>query len=363
MSYRCEETGVKILMWGDAGCQTGFAQVTHNLATRWANQGHDVHIIAINYHGQQWDAPYKLYAPPPYDLFALEHLQEMIDYVNPDVFWAMNDLNILTTGLHELGGKWPVPKTILYVPIDGVGYPQYWYDAVKGAKVVAYTQFGQRVLYDEAGVESDVIYHGVEHDIFHRRDVDKDKRFTVLAVNRNSMRKNYADTFLAFDRFRYKHDDALLVVHAKRQDVGVDLDDLIRRYDLHNHVQITDGEMSKQQLSELYNRADVKISASIGEGFGLTDAESIACGTPVIAQDCSATTEVVGPGGILVKPDRLITDGRDVQMAKPNVDGFVDALERLYSDTKLRRQLGDEGIKHAQQFDWDVAANKFMELM
>ena len=49
-----------------------------------------------------------------------------------------------------------------------------------------------------------------------------------------------------------------------------------------------------KKLAELYAMADVFVNPSIQETFGKTTAEAMACGTPVVAYDGTATTELVG---------------------------------------------------------------------
>ena len=53
---------------------------------------------------------------------------------------------------------------------------------------------------------------------------------------------------------------------------------------------------SDEKMAELYNCADVFISPSIAESFGFTIAESLCCGTPVIAFNTSAITEKITDG-------------------------------------------------------------------
>lgn len=379
-------------MWSDGGCHTGFGTVTDNLARRWSEHGHEVHILAINYLGDPWEAPYKLYAARklnPNDYLGFTRLQEMVDQIKPDVLFILNDLNVILEGLKVFGGEFPVP-TIIYTPIDGDYLPKEWFIPIQKASVtVSMSQFGQMVINQEGRLHTEMIWHGIEHESFWRiskerpltfgdqiyasrqdlkRQLGLDNNFVLFAVNRNSIRKNYYDTFRIMNEFRKRHNDALLLIHAVARDEGGDLHNLIERYDLHDHVRISDPRDTflgapKQLLTAYYNAADVKISTSMGEGFGLTDAEAIACGCPVVAQDCSATSEVVGPGGILVKPARRFTTARMVDFQLPDLDGYIEALERLYKSKNLRQQLSDKGVGHAKQFDWDEAAIKFERLM
>jgi glycosyltransferase involved in cell wall biosynthesis len=61
------------------------------------------------------------------------------------------------------------------------------------------------------------------------------------------------------------------------------------------------GNLTPAQLVDTYNRCDIFLSASRLEGFGLSVAEAMACGKPVVATNCSSLPELVvdGKGGFL----------------------------------------------------------------
>lgn len=387
---------MRILVWADAGAHTGFGTVTQNLMRRWAVNGWEMHILATNYLGDPWPGPWQLYPAVKYnrqDVFGLGRLKELLDRIKPDVFFILQDLYTVAEGLQTLGGQFPFP-TVLYAPIDGRPLPRVWREATKAPmQTVAMTMWGQRVLREEAGLDVPVIWHGVEHEMLYpvsaqrkiivnqgteRRELTTKEeckaalgvpgRFLIGAINRNSIRKNYPDTVRVFDQFRKAHPDAFLYIHAVQRDEGGDLAVLLDRYGLtREHVWVhsagdTFVGSPKAVLTWLYNAFDVKLSMSMAEGFGLTDAEALACGTPVVAQDYSATTEVVGPGGILVPPARHFTTARMVDFMLPDLDATYEALERLYQDAALRAELGQKGVAHAKQFDWDDAARRFGEV-
>jgi alpha-1,3-rhamnosyl/mannosyltransferase len=95
-------------------------------------------------------------------------------------------------------------------------------------------------------------------------------------------------------------------------------------------------------LPGAYGRADALIVTSRYEGFGLPALEAMACGTPVVAFDNSALTEVVGAGGVLVP------------------DGDVDALARsvqlLLTDDHEHDETSERGLAHAREFTWERCA-------
>lgn len=92
------------------------------------------------------------------------------------------------------------------------------------------------------------------------------------------------------------------------------------------------GFVPDAEMPALLSLADVYVSPSLLEGFGLPLAEALACGTPVVAADAGATGEVVGPGGLLVP-------ARDAQ-------ALADAVSNLLGDSTHRRELAEAGRAH-----------------
>lgn len=58
------------------------------------------------------------------------------------------------------------------------------------------------------------------------------------------------------------------------------------------------GEKNKSEMADYYNAADIYLNLSVEETFGLTTAEALACGTPVIVRNSTANPEVAGEYGI-----------------------------------------------------------------
>jgi glycosyltransferase involved in cell wall biosynthesis len=389
---------VKVLWMGDAGSHTGFARVTHSIGERLVEMGHDVHVLAYNHKGDHYPTTLKLYRPNlvlDSDLYGTTRIIEMLGRVGPDVVVMLNDPQVLLQLLFE--NQYDPERYLLryrpiltYIPCDGTNLPPQWTELLpKVTNVVAMSRWGQQ-HYEG----SKLVYHGVDTDLFWPVDqfrpittsngeVLRSKRdckrafgfdvngFLVLRIDKNSGRKDYAATWKALAPVMKRYKDIQVHFHAAASQLahGVNLPVLftrepeidINRYffpDLHN----TFIGWSQQDLNALYNAADIFVSTSRGEGFGLTLAESLACGVPVIAQNVSAIPEVVGPGGILLEPQRLITvpSGEDTWLA--DIDAFSEAIERLYTSAGARRGLGEAGREHVERsFSWDVAAARFDE--
>jgi glycosyltransferase involved in cell wall biosynthesis len=115
------------------------------------------------------------------------------------------------------------------------------------------------------------------------------------------------------------------------------------------NVRFAGGIRERCDLAQLFAAADVFVSASLMETYGLTLVEAMACGTPVVAFRVGGIPEAAPDGqvGILCEP----SDGTE----------FRAAIEKLRRDPQLRDQLGtaasnlartrnDKG-KFAQAFD------------
>jgi glycosyltransferase involved in cell wall biosynthesis len=88
------------------------------------------------------------------------------------------------------------------------------------------------------------------------------------------------------------------------------------------------GRLSLERLVEVYNICDIFLTASRLEGFGLSVAEAMACGKPVVATNCSSLPELVvdGKGGLLCEMD--------------NVKDFADKISMLAIDENMRQNMG-----------------------
>lgn len=401
----------RILWLGDAGCTTGFGRVTHAIGDRLVTDyGHDIHCLAVNYDGDYWPTPMKLYLAnkiQQMDVYGQSRFVEMLAEVDPEVVIMLNDPYVVMKFLLRnrrdeqmiLARYRPI---IAYTPIDGINWPVTWtglpemvgsMPRIEGGtgpwlRSVVMSKFGQSVLPD-----STLVYHGVDTDTFYpvnyKRPMTSSegtkvtskadaKRviglnpddFLILRVDRNSWRKNYADTWRAVLPVMKRHKNVYAWFHCKAEGDNLELPQLLNRdpetkdrFRFPGQYSTKRG-WSNEDLAILYNAADLFVSTSWGEGFGLTLAEAAASGVPIVAQNCSSITEVVGPGGILIEPERHITVESGQDQWLPNVEAFTEAIERLYVSSGARRSLGDAGHQHVgTKFSWDEAARRFDELI
>lgn len=123
-----------------------------------------------------------------------------------------------------------------------------------------------------------------------------------------------------------KNLDAIARLAEQMPDVGFTVVGKTSRHALPANVQILKGPFSAGQMAALYRNAAVLLSASTCESFGMTVAEALACGTPVVVQQDTAPAELVAPG------DGFVVDFHDIsatEKAIRNAFLLTPAAERV----------------------------------
>lgn len=114
-----------------------------------------------------------------------------------------------------------------------------------------------------------------------------DPEFVVFWNNRNIRRKMTSDVILAYREFcdnlpKEKSDKCVLVLKTQPVDPnGTDLPEVIKHNCPYRVVFHTDRVPAKG-MNFLYNVADVTVNIASNEGFGLSGAESMMAGTPIV---------------------------------------------------------------------------------
>lgn len=116
---------------------------------------------------------------------------------------------------------------------------------------------------------------------------------------RNIQRKRVSDMILAFGHVAKEQPDAHFLLHCPVVDnAGTDLGAVIRHLvpkDIRNRIHFYERhDLNQTQLNLMYNMADVTMLVSSAEGFGLSCAESLMAGTPVIVNCTGGLQDQIG---------------------------------------------------------------------
>lgn len=146
----------------------------------------------------------------------------------------------------------------------------------------------------------------------------------------------------AFDYSRLK-----LVIAGIRGWLCDEIFEAAKNSEFKNDIIFT-GFINEEDKSYLYNLAEVFVYPSFFEGFGLPPLEAMACGVPTIVSNKSSLSEVVGKSAIMIDPQ--------------NIDELSFAIKEILENHELNNYLRKQGIKQAEQFNWDKTAKQFLEL-
>lgn len=96
---------------------------------------------------------------------------------------------------------------------------------------------------------------------------------------------------------------------------------------------------SDHELARLYRRADVFVSTSRIEGFGLPPLEAMASGTPVVTTDSGGVRD-------------FCTHQETAYVVEPRkTHRIAHGIRRVLEDQSLRDRLVQNGLQQARHFD------------
>lgn len=335
---------------------SGYGSQTRTWLPRLKAAGHDIVVSTF----------YGLEGAPIADRFGVIHLPRAHDprcndiikghYYNSRTFFANHGFPDVVFSLVDpfamKPADWKDLPWCAWTPVDSDPLLQELRGPLDACHwPLAMSRFGESQL-KNAGYDPLYCPHGVDSEVFKPIDrraarialgeklahrlIGSDK-FLVVASGANTMstRKNWSAIFEAFALFAQERKDALLYVHADADGTaGLPLESMVAQLDILDRVMfppsyaIVVGTLSDEALNIVYNAADVKISLSKGEGFGLTDVEAQLCGTPVITSDFSASREVNLTGWHV--GGQLFSDIALTRWLMADVSQAVECLDEAY---------------------------------
>lgn len=203
----------------------------------------------------------------------------------------------------------------------------------------------------DRGVPADrirVIHPGVDAEWF-RPDpaVRRAERPTFLYIGRLKRYKRVEDAIRALGLIRLEFPDAMLQIAGSGDD-GPRLRRIATEVGVADAVRFL-GFVSEDQKLELLRQAWSLIFPSLKEGWGITNVEGAACGTPAIAADSPGLKESVIHG----------ETGWLVRRASP--PALAEAMRRVAANPTLIDEFGRPARRFAVGLSWDATAEQTLE--
>ena len=344
--------------------QAGGAEIhLHEVFGRLAARGHEVSLLVSSWKGAarrlELDGmdvhrvggrySFNLYAPGYYrrhlrnfgfDLF-VEDLNKVPLFAP---FWAREPVTLVvhhlfgTTAFQEASfplaaATWtlekPLPRVYRRVPIV----------AVSRSTAVDLQQRGFRKNLIE------VIPNGVDLN-FYSQSPDSPKSPTPLVLYLGRL-KRYKRVDLIIRAFAQTWPDrrqARLII-AGQGDARPALEQLAHELGVAEGVTFA-GFVSEHEKRDLFRRAWIHMLTSSKEGWGITNIEAAACGTPTIASDAPGLRDSVEHGvtGFLVPHG--------------DISAISTRLQEVINNPELRSRLSAQAASFAQQFAWDKTTDR-----
>jgi len=223
----------------------------------------------------------------------------------------------------------------------------------KACHLIAISEFTRSEIADLFNVPDEkisVIYQGVDHYRFSQSASDREWQEIrlsygipenyILSVGHLEPRKNYVRLLHGYHLLVRRHGAEIpaLVIVGRENWKFDEIYQTVNKLNLNKNIKFTHF-VKDQHLAAIYQHAQVFITASIYEGFGITPLESMAAGTPVACSNHSALPEVVGEAALLFDPF--------------SVEEISDAMYQLLYNQDQRAKLNKNAKSRLQLFDWD----------
>lgn len=382
----------KILWYGDACSNTGFARVTHSILEHLCKE-HEVVCYGINYQGDPHEYPFKIYpaaAHNPQDRFGIGRIQKIVEVERPDFFICLNDIwivNQVWERIHLLKDTFKF-KFIAYFPTDSEWYPlpmlrfvEHWDFPITFTPEQAQRLMAHGVKPKKLGV----IPHGLDQGKFFEIDQAEARKrlgipldkFIVFNGNRNQPRKLIDQTIKAFAEFAKDKDDVVLYLNMGEKDLGWAVTELFetemrrRGADPTAKLCMTPNinYMSAppdEQLNLIYNAVDIGINTANGEGWGLVPFEHALCKKAQIVPAHTSCKDIWKDKGLLIDVAAWVTDkDLGVERGVVNYLHAAELIQKLYEDKVFRDKVAEDCFEVTQNpsYRWDKVAEGFSKAM
>lgn len=139
--------------------------------------------------------------------------------------------------------------------------------------------------------------------------------FTVLCIGGYMPVKNHALLLSAWQSFSARHPEARLLLAGKNLD-STEVLTLLQERGVSGSVSCMPA-LDRAAVYEQIVGAHVLVSSSETETFGLSLAEALACGRPVVATNSGGPADIISPGDGFLVP-------------RNDAEAFTEALEKIY---------------------------------
>jgi glycosyltransferase involved in cell wall biosynthesis len=219
--------------------------------------------------------------------------------------------------------------------------------------IISISQYTSNELQEELGIEEGritTIYQGVDQEYFSPQERDEEileeygvRGDYVLFLGTEIPRKNMEDTMKLFSELKEEHPELKLVKagNAGSQKYRERTLEAMRENNLEKGEDVIfTGFIDAEDLPQIYSSAEATLLLSHYEGLGRPIMESLACGTPVLANDIAPMNEIL--------PETMLANAED----------SAEFLEKY----RNREEDSEENRKIVKEYTWERTAEQTAEV-
>ncbi len=238
-------------------------------------------------------------------------------------------------------------------------FPGYKYLVKRLDYFFACSKYNAKQIEEYCGIKPLVLYNGVNTEIFKPLKPDislkselniKDNEIIIISACRLVGWKGIQYAIKAiFKLHKIGYNLKYLIIGDGQY--RPQLEKLVRKINANEYI-IFLGKKKNHELPRYYSISDIAVFPSIAdETFGISIAEAMACGVPVISTRVGGIPEVVPKGtGILIMPEKE--------------DSIAVEIEKLIKNKCLKESIAMKGRRWiAENFDWNCIVKRFEEFL
>lgn len=195
----------------------------------------------------------------------------------------------------------------------------------------------------------DIIYNAISQKNYPMKVTEKSKTPIVSYFGRIKKYKSIDHLLYAFAKIHHKYPDALLYLLG-RGDYMPQLQSLAKKLGIESKTKFF-GFVTEEEKVELLSKSYCVVNTSMKEGWGITNIEANACGTPIISANVPGLKDSVCDG----KSGLLYEYG--------DTDTLAEKIDKIFSDEQFRNKLSLGSIEWANEFSWELSAEKMKNVI
>jgi len=192
-----------------------------------------------------------------------------------------------------------------------------------------------------------IIYNAIDQSKFDFEVKKKEDILTITYFGRLKKYKSVQHLLIAYSLIKDKLPNSQIYIIGKG-DYSNKLKELAIELNIEKNVQFW-GFVDEETKIDLLSRSHIAVNTSIKEGWGITNIETNACGTPVISADSPGLRDSVkvGESGYLYKYG--------------DTQELSQIILRVLKNNDERIKLSEGALQWAKNFSWDKSAQQMLD--